>query len=108
MGELLGAANRSPMRPAHVHFMVEAPGYGKLITHVFEDGDEHLDSDAVFGVKDSLVTPFVRHEAGTAPDGATMDRPFYTMSYDIVLAPSAGTAEDGLRRGAAQTDEAGE
>lgn len=90
VGDLLEAAGRSPMRPAHVHFMVEAPGYEKLITHVFEDGDEHLDSDAVFGVKSSLITGFERHEAGLAPDGTQMDRPFYTMSYDVVLAPSTG------------------
>ncbi len=89
VGELLEAANRSPMRPAHVHFMVEAPGYENLVTHVFADGDEHLDSDAVFGVKSSLITGFERHEPGTAPDGKKMDAPFYTMSYDIVLAPLA-------------------
>ena len=90
VGDLLKAAGRSPMRPAHVHFMVEAPGYEKLITHVFEDGDEHLDSDAVFGVKSSLITSFERHEPGVAPDGRQMTVPFYTMSYDLVLAPSGG------------------
>lgn len=108
VGELLEAANRSPMRPAHVHFMVEAPGYEKLITHVFEDGDEHLDSDAVFGVKDSLVATFARQEPGKAPDGKAMDEPFYTMSYDIVLAPSTETAGDGPRGGAARTRESGQ
>ncbi len=97
MGDLLKAAGRSPMRPAHVHFMVEAQGYEKLTTHVFEDGDEHLDSDAVFGVKSSLITSFERHEPGVAPDGRQMQVPFYTMSYDIVLARSEG---NGSARGA--------
>jgi hydroxyquinol 1,2-dioxygenase len=87
VGELLAAANRSPMRPAHLHFMVKAEGYEKLITHVFDEEDEHLDSDAVFGVKSSLITGFERHEPGTAPDGKEINVPFYTMSYDIVLAP---------------------
>ena len=95
VGDLLKAAGRSPMRPAHVHFMVEAPGYEKLTTHVFEDGDEHLDSDAVFGVKSSLITSFDRHEPGIAPDGREMTEPFYAMSYDIVLAPSEGVDGDG-------------
>jgi hydroxyquinol 1,2-dioxygenase len=90
VGELLGAANRSPMRPAHVHFMIEASGYETLITHVFADGDEHLHSDAVFGVKSSLITRFERHEPGAAPDGTEMDVPFYTMGYDFVLASSSG------------------
>ena len=86
VGELLAAANRSPMRPAHVHFMVKAPGYETLTTHVFDKEDKHLGSDAVFGVKESLVGSFERHEPGVAPDGREMEVPFYTMGYDLVLA----------------------
>ena len=99
VGELLDAANRSPMRPAHVHFMVKVPGYETLVTHVFADGDEYLDSDAVFGVKSSLVTGFERHEPGTAPDGKEIDVPFYMMGYDLVLNPSGeGDSGEELRR----------
>lgn len=87
VGSLLEAANRSPMRPAHVHFMVTAPSYETLITHVFAADDPHLDTDAVFAVKSSLITDFARHEPGTAPDGKQMDVPFYTARYDLVLAP---------------------
>lgn len=88
VGELLDAANRSPMRPAHVHFMIKVPGYKTLITHVFKEGDRHLDSDAVFGVKRSLISNFEHHEPGTAPDGKKIDVPFYTMHYDFHLAPT--------------------
>lgn len=88
VGELLEAANRSPMRPAHVHFLIKAPGYQTLITHVFAEGDRHLDSDAVFGVKSSLITGFQHHEPDTAPDGKEMGVPFYTMSYDFILVPA--------------------
>lgn len=63
VGDLLGAANCSPMRPAHVHFMITVPGYKTLITHVFKEDDRHLNSDAVFGVKSSLITSFERHES---------------------------------------------
>lgn len=87
VGELLSAANRSPMRPAHVHFMITAPGYHPLITHVFAEGDPYLDTDAVFGVKSSLIAPFTRHEPGSAPDGRRMDTPYFTMRYDFTLAP---------------------
>ncbi len=89
VGDLLTAAQRSPMRPAHVHFMITAPGYHSLVTHVFAEGDRYLDTDAVFGVKSSLIVPFERHEPGAAPDGREMDRPFSTMRYDFVLAPVA-------------------
>jgi hydroxyquinol 1,2-dioxygenase len=89
VGQLLDAANRSPMRPAHVHFMIKVPGYKTLITHVFKEGDRYLDSDAVFGVKRSLISNFERHEPGIAPDGKKMDAPFYTMRYDFFLAPDA-------------------
>ncbi len=88
VGDLLAAANRSPMRPAHVHFMITAPGYQTLVTHVFAEGDPYLDSDAVFGVKSSLITPFARHEAGAAPDGSQVNTPYYTMRYDFTLAPT--------------------
>ncbi|MGZ0150256.1 dioxygenase family protein [Kribbella sp. WER1] len=79
VGELLRAAGRGPMRPAHIHFMVTAPGYRRLITHVFANGDPYLATDAVFGVKQSLVADFVEHHE----DGKT----FYTVDYDLVLAP---------------------
>ena len=56
VGDLLRAADRSPMRPAHLHYKVDAPGYRTLITHIFVAGDKYLASDAVFGVKNSLIT----------------------------------------------------
>ncbi|MEO8887855.1 MAG: dioxygenase [Jatrophihabitantaceae bacterium] len=86
VGELLAAARRSPMRPAHVHFMVRADGYRTLITHAFAAGDEYLGDDAVFGVKDSLVTEFLEHPAGTAPDGRVLDGPWTSVEFDLVLA----------------------
>jgi protocatechuate 3,4-dioxygenase beta subunit len=55
VGRLLAASGRHPWRPAHLHFMIEAEGYRKLITALYFDGDPYLDSDAVFGVKDALV-----------------------------------------------------
>lgn len=95
VGDLLKAANRSPMRPAHEHFMITADGYQTLITHVFDREDPYLESDAVFGVKESLITTFERQEPGEAPDGTTMDRPFYTLTYDFVLAPADGSGPAG-------------
>ncbi|HEY3766027.1 MAG TPA: intradiol ring-cleavage dioxygenase [Gaiellales bacterium] len=86
-GELMRAGGRDPMRPAHVHFRVEAGGFETLITHVFAAGDPHLDTDAVFGVKSSLVAPFLPHDPGTAPDGREMDVPYHMLEYDLVLAP---------------------
>ncbi|MBW0114702.1 dioxygenase family protein [Pseudonocardia abyssalis] len=86
VGELLAASGRHPMRPAHLHFMVTAPGYRTLITHVFVAGDEYLASDAVFGVKDSLVVDVADHPPGTAPDGRELTEPWASIEFDIVLA----------------------
>jgi len=83
VGRMLEALNRHPWRPAHLHFMIEAPGYERLITHVFRDGDRYLDSDAVFGARSSLVADWVRHE----PD-ARCREPYYTLDYDFVVNPS--------------------
>jgi hydroxyquinol 1,2-dioxygenase len=85
VGEMLTLQARHAWRPAHVHFMLEALGFEKLATHVFVDGDQYLDSDAVFGVKDTLIGDFECHEPGTAPDGKQVESPYYTMKYDFQL-----------------------
>lgn len=87
VGDLLAATNRSVMRPAHIHFMVEAAGFDTLITHIFVAGDEWLGNDAVFGVKQSLILDFERHEPGEAP-GRRVDEPWSSTAFDIVLAPA--------------------
>ena len=90
VGRLLAAAGRSPMRASHLHFMVSAAGRRTLVTHIFPRGDEFLGSDAVFGVRNSLVTGFERQPAGTAPpDGRDLGgRAWSRARFDIVLAPA--------------------
>jgi len=89
VGMMLAALGRHPMRPAHVHFIVSAPGYQSVTTHVFVDGDPYLDSDAVFGVKESLIVPFVRHDDPSKATRLGLDNPFYTAEYDFVLVRTA-------------------
>jgi hydroxyquinol 1,2-dioxygenase len=88
VGQLLAATSRGPMRPAHIHFMVKVPGYQTLITHVFDESDQYLDTDAVFGVRSSLLATFEHHEPGTAPDGREMTGPWASTEFDLILAPS--------------------
>jgi hydroxyquinol 1,2-dioxygenase len=92
VGAMLEALGRHPWRPAHLHYMLTTPGYERLITHVFRNNDRYLDSDAVFGVRSTLISDWVRHDPGTAPDGTVMDRPFYTLNYDFVLNPAKAPA----------------
>ena len=66
VGELLAATRRSAWRPAHLHFMIQAEGYERLITHVFRRGDPHLHDDPVFGVRRSLVADWAVQPDGTA------------------------------------------
>jgi hydroxyquinol 1,2-dioxygenase len=95
VGDLLAATRRSPMRAAHLHFMVSADGLHTLVTHIFVPGDEYLERDAVFGVKDSLVKEFAAQEAGTpTPDGRAVDGPWSRTRFDIVLAPARGTRDE--------------
>ncbi len=89
VGRLLAALGRHPWRPAHLHFMITAPGFERLITHVFRAGDRYLDSDAVFGVRSSLVAEWVEHAPGTMPDGQPGAVRFYTLDFDFVLATSS-------------------
>jgi hydroxyquinol 1,2-dioxygenase len=87
VGRLLQATQRSPMRPPHLHFRVEVPGHRTLVTHIFPAGGEHLDEDAVFGVKESLIRDFLLEDGGTAPDGKRMEGAWCHVRFDIVLAP---------------------
>lgn len=85
VGDLLAATSRHPNRPAHVHFMISAPGHEKLVTHVFSADSPYLDSDAVFGVKRSLIRNYEPQQPGTAPDGRVMDAPWRRLRYDFGL-----------------------
>lgn len=88
VGEMLAAAARHPWRPAHVHFMISAEGYETLVTHIFVAGSPYLDSDAVFGVKTSLIHDFGHEVPGRAPDGTTVAIPWRKLSYDFGLKPA--------------------
>jgi hydroxyquinol 1,2-dioxygenase len=85
VGEMLLAMGRHPYRPAHIHLIVSAPSCEKVATHIFVNGDPYLGSDAVFGVKDSLVVDFRDHLAGPTPDGRKSAVPFCTAEYDFKL-----------------------
>lgn len=78
VGAMLRATRNHPWRPAHLHFKIVAEGYETLVTHVFREGDRYLDSDAVFGVRESLVADWVKQ-----PDGS------YSLDFDFVLNPKA-------------------
>ena len=88
VGEMLEATGRHPWRPAHVHFMIAAPGFRRLVTHVFVDGDEYLDSDAVFGVKESLIDAFPLQPPGIAPNGKSEPKPYRLLRYRFGLTPA--------------------
>jgi catechol 1,2-dioxygenase len=85
VGQLLAATGRHPYRPAHLHFIVSAPGYRTVTTHVFVADSPYLDSDAVFGVKESLIreVPEVDDPARAADVG--LPNPFRALTFDIVL-----------------------
>ena len=92
VGEMILQTRRHPMRPAHVHFLVNAPGHEPLITHVFIDGDKYLDSDVVFGVKDDLIARVEKRTDANMPDGKPAGEPWHLMTYEFHVRPGAGTA----------------
>jgi len=91
VGQMLMASGRHPWRPAHVHFLIRAPGHETLTTHVFRSGDPYLDSDVVFGVRASLISDFVAHAAGTGPHAADIAGPYHTLDFGFVLQPAGAT-----------------
>ncbi|GLY47360.1 dioxygenase [Lentzea sp. NBRC 102530] len=89
VGALIEQTEISYFRPAHVHFLLTADGFEPLITHLFEEGAEYLDSDVVFGTKQELVVRFVPQEPGPTPDGGSSSVPWVLAEYDFVLQPCA-------------------
>ena len=95
VGKMLEALGRHPNRAAHVHFIVTAPGYDPVITHIFEPSCRYLSEDAVFGVKETLIAEFARVDDAAAIETAGFDRPFWRVNWDFTLAPKApGAAPD--------------
>jgi protocatechuate 3,4-dioxygenase beta subunit len=78
VGQMLARLGRHPWRPAHMHFMLNAEGYQRVVTHTFAVGDEFLTSDTVFGVKASLLQTFEQSQSG-----ATV----WKAGFDFVLVP---------------------
>lgn len=89
VGRMLKAQGRHPYRPAHVHFMIRAAEHETLITHLFVAGDRYLDSDVVFGVKDTIIADLSEHDSGKSPDGRPIDKPYSLLSYEFRLRRSS-------------------
>ena len=89
VGKLLGSLGRHPYRPAHLHYILEADGYEKLVTHIFDPDDKYIHSDAVFGVKESLLAKFDLIEDQDRIKVEEADGPFYEVIHDFVLAPTS-------------------
>ena len=85
-GDLLRAQLRHPYRPAHLHFMITKPGFKTLITQIFADDADHLETDVTFSVIRSIVGHYVLHEDGPGP-APDVEGAFFTLQYDFVLEP---------------------
>ena len=88
VGDLLRTSSRHGMRPAHIHFIVSADGYESLTTHVFSDGDEYLDSDAVFATKSSLIGYYSESDDADTAARYNLSVPFSHLQFDMGLMPS--------------------
>ncbi|PWI13993.1 6-chlorohydroxyquinol-1,2-dioxygenase [Streptomyces sp. Act143] len=85
VGDLLRATRRHPYRPAHIHFIASAPDHTPVTTHIFVAGDEYLDSDAVFAVKQSLVRDFAPTDDPALAAESGVPTPFRHAHIDLVL-----------------------
>lgn len=84
-GDLLKAQKRHPYRPAHIHALLFKQGFKTLVTQVFVDEDEHLETDVVFGVTEALVGDFQKHE--TEPPEPDAGTPWYSLEHRFVMTP---------------------
>jgi hydroxyquinol 1,2-dioxygenase len=87
VGELMSATSRSLMRPAHVHVLIAAPGFQRVTTMLFPSDDPYLDTDPVFGVKQSLLESYDTYEADAGPCRGLTDVPYTLLRRTFVLEP---------------------
>lgn len=87
VGKLLDQLGRNPYRPAHLHYIVSKDGYDQLTTHIFDPDDPYINSDAVFGVKESLIAKFDRIEDQKRMEEVGLEAPYWDVEFDFVLAP---------------------
>lgn len=90
VGQLLQRLGRHPFRPAHLHYIIEAVEHERLVTHIFDPDDPYIATDAVFGVKESLLAKFELIDDTAAIAAAGFDRPFYLVQHDFTLALAKG------------------
>ena len=86
VGELLAALGRHPNRAAHLHFIVEAPGYDRIVTHIFTPDCHYLAEDAVFGVKESLIADFHVVNDSDGAQALGLAAPFWSVDWTVVMA----------------------
>lgn len=88
VGDLMGHTEISPMRPSHIHFLIEGRDHRRVITHLFKKSCPYIETDVVYGVKAPLIAEFKLMPAGsTTPNGKAAERPFWLLEYDFVLQP---------------------
>ena len=85
VGKLLHALGRHPHRPAHLHYIIEAPGFERLTTHIFDPDDPYINSDAVFGVKESLLAEFKRITDMKRAGAMGFAGDFWEVEHNFVL-----------------------
>ncbi|KAK0203165.1 intradiol ring-cleavage dioxygenase [Desarmillaria ectypa] len=95
VGKLIEQLGRHVFRPAHLHFKIEAPGYERLVTALYFKGDPYITSDAVFGVRTSLVveTETVTDTSLTLARGFQRAEPHAELKQDFILATPEECAE---------------
>jgi catechol 1,2-dioxygenase len=87
VGGMLARTGRHPWRPAHLHLIVRAPGHRAVTTHIFDAASPHLDSDAVFAVKPSLIREFIPRPADDPERPPGVEGEWYSVENDVVLVP---------------------
>jgi hydroxyquinol 1,2-dioxygenase len=87
VGDLLRALGRHNMRPAHLHFLIEKPGYKTHVTQVYFNEDEYLNSDVQFGVTRATIGDYVRHESRTGAPASDVTGPWYSLDCSFVIEP---------------------
>jgi protocatechuate 3,4-dioxygenase beta subunit len=87
VGDLVRATGRHNFRPAHLHFLIVKPGFKTLISQIYSNDDEKLETDVQFGVTRALIGNYVRHNGSEAAPASDVKGEWYSLDQTFVMEP---------------------
>jgi len=85
VGDLLRIQGRHNMRPAHIHFLIHKEGFKTQFSQVYSSDDPHINTDVQFGVTNSLIANYVKHDISEKAPDPSVQGTWYSLEHTFFL-----------------------